>query len=138
MWLCDNQVLTVWVEIEGVLQEVGRARIESSLHTEKSAGECVFVLIWHIRNSINFMDIFSNLLNLRVITVMGAWLYRHFINGIAVVDFLIEFPRYHIHEFLFICYVKLLNVHSKKHLVKFEHFLTAKLEIGNRNEIKQH
>lgn len=41
VWLQQDQVVTVWVLIKSIAQEVSRARVECCLHTEQSDGERV-------------------------------------------------------------------------------------------------
>lgn len=46
--LSHNQVVSVWEQIEGILEEVDRSAVDGCLHTEESDGKSVFGILGRI------------------------------------------------------------------------------------------
>jgi hypothetical protein len=121
-----------------MLQEVCRTRIEGSFHAEESASKGIFVFFRNVRNLVDVLNALSYFLNLFVLAVYGGRLDWHFVDRILIVNLLFEFFGNDFHEFLLVRYVVFLDAQSHECFIEFKHFLAAKLQVYNGNQMQQH
>ena len=76
MGLRNDQVISVREQIEGILEEVYRAAINCSLHTEDCNSKRVLCTLRRVWNGVKITNSLANTLDFRVVAVSGLILNR--------------------------------------------------------------
>ena len=72
--LGDDQVVPVWEELEGILEEVDRSTVNSCFHTEQSDREGVLGRLGRVRDRVQVSDLLADSLDRGVVRVLAMLL----------------------------------------------------------------
>ena len=70
--LSHNKIVSVWVQVEGILEEVDRSAVHGSFHAEQSDSEGVLGLLRRVWDRSQIHDLLTDALNLALVGVLAV------------------------------------------------------------------